>query len=40
MELSICREIARQHGGEISAESFPERDTIFRVTLPGIPRNH
>ena len=34
LELSICREIVRQHGGEITAESSPERDTIFRVVLP------
>jgi two-component system cell cycle sensor histidine kinase/response regulator CckA len=35
MELSICREIVRQHGGQITAESVPDRDTIFRVTLPA-----
>jgi PAS domain S-box-containing protein len=41
MELSICREIVRQHGGQITAESItPEknsgrRDTIFRVALPA-----
>lgn len=35
IELSICREIVRQHGGHIIAESAPERKTIFRVTLPG-----
>lgn len=34
LELSICREIVRQHGGQIVAESAPDRDTIFRVTLP------
>lgn len=36
MELSICREIVRQHGGEISAELTAEHDTIFHVTLPVI----
>jgi PAS domain S-box-containing protein len=40
MELSICREIVRQHDGQInavviSAENAPDRDTIFRVTLPA-----
>jgi PAS domain S-box-containing protein len=35
MELSICREIARQHNGEISVISAPEHDTIFRVSLPA-----
>lgn len=35
MELSICREIVRQHNGEITVESAPGRDTIFRVTLPA-----
>jgi signal transduction histidine kinase len=35
MELSICREIVRQHGGQIAAESYPERDTILRVSLPA-----
>lgn len=35
MELSLCREIVRQHGGQITAESTPGRDTIFRVTLPA-----
>lgn len=34
MELSICREIVRQHGGEIIARSDPMHGTIFRVTLP------
>ena len=34
MELSVCREIVRQHNGQITAESEPGRDTIFRVTLP------
>jgi C4-dicarboxylate-specific signal transduction histidine kinase len=35
MELSICREIVRQHGGEICALHIGDRDTIFRVELPG-----
>jgi PAS domain S-box-containing protein len=35
MELSVCREIVRQHGGQISAESSPGHDTIFRVLLPA-----
>ncbi len=34
MELSICREIVRQHNGEIEVESTPRHDTIFRVSLP------
>jgi PAS domain S-box-containing protein len=34
MELSICREIVRQHNGEISAVSAPDHDTIFTVLLP------
>ena len=37
LELSICREIIRQHGGQITAESAPDHDTIFRVTLPTVP---
>ncbi len=36
MELSICREIVRQHGGQITAESTAGRDTIFRVMLPSL----
>ena len=35
MELSICREIVRQHGGQITADSTPEHDTIFRVAFPA-----
>jgi PAS domain S-box-containing protein len=34
MELSICREIVRQHGGQITAQSDPDHDTIFRIMLP------
>jgi two-component system, cell cycle sensor histidine kinase and response regulator CckA len=33
MELSICREIVRQHNGQINAESDPGHDTIFRVSF-------
>jgi len=41
MELSICREIVRQHNGQISVESRPgagslsAHDTIFYVSLPA-----
>lgn len=35
MELSVCREIVRQHNGQITVESQAGRDTIFRITLPG-----
>jgi signal transduction histidine kinase len=40
MELSLCREIVRQHEGQIraivvNAESELDHDTIFRVTLPA-----
>lgn len=34
LELSICREIIRQHAGDIMAEYTPENKTLFRVTLP------
>ncbi|MCC7130260.1 MAG: hypothetical protein B6D39_04495 [Anaerolineae bacterium UTCFX2] len=34
IEYSICREIVRQHGGAISAESTPAPKTTFRVVLP------
>ncbi len=34
VELSICREIVRQHNGKIEVDSLPRRDTIFRVSLP------
>jgi two-component system cell cycle sensor histidine kinase/response regulator CckA len=34
MELSICREIVRQHGGQITAETNPDHDTIILVSLP------
>jgi PAS domain S-box-containing protein len=39
MELSICREIVRQHGGQVTAESNSDRDTIFSVILPAEPFN-
>lgn len=32
--LYICREIARQHGGDIEVNSVPGRGTTFTVTLP------
>jgi PAS domain S-box-containing protein len=35
LELSICREIVRQHNGQITAEVTPEHDTIIRITLPA-----
>jgi len=35
LELSICREIVRQHNGQIAAESAPQQETTFRVTLPS-----
>jgi PAS domain S-box-containing protein len=34
LELSICREIIRQLGGEIIAESTPMNETVIRVSLP------
>jgi len=35
MELSICREIVRQHGGQITAESTSDHDTIILISLPA-----
>ncbi len=35
LELSICREIIRQHNGRISAEPTPDDQTILRVVLPA-----
>lgn len=37
LELSICREIIRQHGGEIVAECTPQDQTVIRVSLPPSP---
>lgn len=34
LELSICREIVRQHRGQISAESTPQHGNTFAVLLP------
>ncbi len=34
LELSICREMVRQHRGQIAVDSAPERGTTFIVTLP------
>lgn len=34
LELSICREIVRQHHGWISAESTDDHVTIFSIVLP------
>jgi two-component system sensor kinase FixL len=34
MEYSICREIVRQHGGQIRATSSPDFGTIVEVELP------
>lgn len=34
LELSICREIIRQHGGEITADTTPEGRTVFKIFLP------
>ncbi len=33
-ELSICREIVRQHKGQIVALANPKGGTSFRITLP------
>lgn len=35
MELSICREIVRQHSGQIKAKSTDGHDTIILVSLPA-----
>ena len=35
IELTLCQEIARQHRGQITAESDPKDVTIFRVLLPA-----
>jgi signal transduction histidine kinase len=33
--LALARRIASAHGGNISAESEPERGSCFRVTIPA-----
>ncbi len=38
LELSICREIVRQHQGQITARSQPGGGTVFAVSLPGEER--
>lgn len=38
IELTLCQEIVRQHGGQISAERLDNNVTIFRVTLPAETR--
>jgi two-component system NtrC family sensor kinase len=35
--LSICREIVRDHGGEIRVESHARRGTTFVVEIPIVP---
>ncbi len=35
--LTIARELARAHGGDIAASSRPGASTTFRVTLPLLP---
>jgi len=35
LELSICREIVRQHHGHIEAEVTPENRTVLRVSFPA-----
>ncbi len=39
LEFSICREIVRQHNGQISAHNSPADETTIRVNLPGINGN-
>ncbi len=34
LELSICREIVRQHAGQITVDSTPDHGTTFSVLLP------
>jgi signal transduction histidine kinase len=36
--LYLAREIARAHGGDVSAEAAPGQGTSFRVRLPLLPR--
>jgi len=33
--LPICRQIALDHGGDVSVESRPGRGTVFRIELPS-----
>ncbi|MGF1584779.1 MAG: ATP-binding protein [Bacteroidales bacterium] len=34
--LVICKEFIEMHGGNITAESIPEKGSTFTVTLPGL----
>ncbi|MCL2219361.1 MAG: ATP-binding protein [Chitinispirillia bacterium] len=36
--LSICREVARMHGGEITVHSIPSAGTRITVVLNGIKK--
>ncbi len=35
--LSICRQIVRDHGGDISVDSAPGKGTVFRLEFPSAP---
>ena len=35
--LSLAYDVAREHGGDIQAESEPRRYTEMKVLLPNIP---
>jgi signal transduction histidine kinase len=37
--LTICQPIAEVHGGKLQHEPNPGGGTVFRVTLPAIPKN-
>ena len=39
MGLSICRSIIETHGGRLQFEPNPDGGTIFRFTLPAVPRD-